>query len=166
MFQNPKCRARREEIRKNRPDAAQSWNPLKSPPVLAAAGIAVGFWIIAVAITTLREQIPRARADQFVHQDILSRVAFDSINHDRVNELRQQARDSAPRVYRVNPTSFANLERDLLSLPSDVTNRSPDQLPKDLKLDSGSITLLKKIQTDPNGMDEYRKWVHSYVEQL
>jgi putative nucleotidyltransferase with HDIG domain len=166
MLRKEKCRARREEIRRNRPDAVHGWNAFKSPQTMTAIAIALGFWLVAVGITSVHDQIVRVRPEQFVHEDVLSRVAFDSVNQDRVNELRQAARDAAPRVYRVVPNCFANLERQLLSLPSDVSNRAPEQLPRDLKLDSGAITLLKKVHTDLNGDEEYRKWVHSYIEQL
>lgn len=166
MTQSPKSRARREEIRKNRPDVAQGWNAFRSPQVLTALGIAVAFWVLATLVTSSHEDIVRVRPDQFVHEDVLSRGEFDSTNQDKVNDLRQQARDAAPRVYRALPASFTQLQRQLLSLPSDVASRSAEQLPKDLKLDSGAITLLKKIHGAAADEDEYRKWVQKYVDQL
>jgi hypothetical protein len=59
MFRLRKYRARRAEIRKNRPDAAQVWHAIQEPEVCASLAIVLAFWIAATAITLLRDQIVR-----------------------------------------------------------------------------------------------------------
>jgi hypothetical protein len=164
MFRFRKYRSRRAEIRRNRPDLGLIWQNLKSPQSLGALAVAVVFWIAAAGVSTLRDQIVGARPGQHLHQDIISRVRFESRNTEREIELRQQARDAAPRVYRRVENCFAALERRLLSLPEDVASRTPDQLPRDLHLDGGTITALKTIHAE--NAQEYKKWVKQYIGLL
>lgn len=166
MFQGRRHRARRVEIRRNRPDSAGFWSALKGEGVAASLGLAVLFWAVASGVSTLRDQMVRHRPDQFVHQDILSRVSFSHTDPDLIVQIRQRAREMAPRVYRMVPGAFDALERRLVGLPEEVAYLTPQQLPDDLRerLDSGAITLLKDIHL--KGADEYKKWVTHYVAQL
>ena len=45
MFRLKKSRARRAEVRRNRPDVAPIWKNIKTPQVLASLGIALAFWM-------------------------------------------------------------------------------------------------------------------------
>jgi hypothetical protein len=163
-FRHRKFRPRRVEIRKNRPDLSSVWQTITTPQVMAAIGIAAGFWVAAAGITTLREQMVRYRPDQYAQEDILSRVEFGFINAERETEIKQEASAAAPRVFRAVPKAFGELEAALLALPEDVSRVLPEQLPRELRLDSGAITKLKRIQVD--GADDYKKWVKTYVESL
>ncbi len=127
--------------------------------------IVIGFWAVATGVATLRDRIVPYRPDEYVTDDVRSRVSFSYTNPDRVAELRQAARDAASRVYRSRPGAFDALERTLLALPDDVSGDA-QALPKEIAdhLDSGSITLLKEIRR--TSLDEYRKGVSEYVSQL
>jgi putative nucleotidyltransferase with HDIG domain len=164
MFQIRKPRARRIEIRKNRPDIQTVGEAVRDPRVLGLGAIVLGFWITAVAISILREQVVRHRPGEIAQEDITSRVEFYYTNPQSLIELQQAAREAAPRVYRAVPTPFAELQRTLLALPEDVARLTPEQLPKSLRLDGSSITALKKIYIETP--QEYKKWVAGYIEKL
>src|SRR5688500_14194472 len=166
MFRIRKYKSRRAEIRKNRPDVAVVWQWLRSPAVLASVGIALLFWLLAVAIGSLRDGVVRVRPGDYLSDDVRSRVAFESVNQEYALALRQQARDRAASIYRSSPDGFDRLRGRLLSLPEYVSIRSIEQLPTELKLDSGAITSLKKVYTDRAELDAYRKWVDAYVQKL
>src|SRR5687767_6338705 len=106
MFRVRKYRPRRAEIRKNRPDLAPVWQTITRPQILTSLGIALGFWVTVVAITTLRERMVRYRVGDFAQEDILSRVEFRYFDVEREADLKKEARELAPRVYRANPTAF------------------------------------------------------------
>jgi len=166
MFRLGKYRARRAEIRRSRAEAEQWWQVMRLPEVRASLVIVVGFWAVATAISTLREQIVRCRPDEYVNEDVRSRVSFSYTNPERVAEIRQAARDAASRVYRGKAGAFDALERRLVSLPEDVGGVMGRGLPKDVAepMDSGSITLLKEIRR--SSLEDYKKGVASYVNQL
>ncbi|MGE5608859.1 MAG: HD family phosphohydrolase [Bacillota bacterium] len=165
MFRLRKYRARRAEIRRNRPDAAQVWHAIQEPEVRVSLAIVMAFWLVATAIALLREQVVRYRPDQYAHEDIVSRVSFSYNNPDRVAEIRQAAREAAPRIYRQRPGAFDQLERRLLALPEDVVRATAQPLPKDLEsLNSAARTFLTQIYRD--SPEDYKKWVRGYVTQL
>ncbi|HEX2972513.1 MAG TPA: HDIG domain-containing protein [Tepidisphaeraceae bacterium] len=165
MFRWRKYRARRAEIRRNRPDASQLWQAVQDPAVQVSFAILIAFWAIAATITLLREQMVRYRPDQYVHEDIASRVSFSYTNPERVAEIRQAAREAAPRVYRQKRDAFDQLERRLLALPEDAARGVSPRLAKDLEyLDSAAITLLIQIHRD--NLEDYKKWVRNYASQL
>ncbi|MCY2955079.1 MAG: HDIG domain-containing protein [Planctomycetota bacterium] len=132
----------------------------------ASLVIVVAFWAVATTISMLREQIVRCRPDEYVNEDVCSRVSFSYTNPERVAEIRQAARDAASRVYRVKGGAFDALERRLVSLPEDVGGVVGQGLPKEVAepMDSGSITLLKEIRR--SSLEDYKKGVASYVNQL
>jgi len=164
MFGLPKYRARREQAATNHPAQAHIRQAFRTAEVWISLAIVLVFFALATAITTLREHVVRCRPDEYVHQDLLSRVSFSYTNPERVSEIRQAARDAAPRVYRAKTGLFDRLERRLLALPDDVAGNTP--LPKEIAdhLDSGSITLLKSIRR--TNADDYKKWTRDYVAKL
>src|SRR4051812_9697887 len=164
MFQLRKPRARRVEIRKNRPDITSLRQAITDGRVLGLLAVVLLFWLSAFFITLLREQMVRHRLDEYAQQDILSRVEFYFTNTARLVELQQAARETTPRVYRVVPNPFAELQRALLALPEDVNRLSPEQLPKSYKLDLSTIVAIKKINSGQP--EEYKKWVAAYIQKL
>jgi len=164
MFQIRKPRARRVEIRKNRPDITSLKDALTDGRFLSLVAVVAVFWLLAVMITLLREQVVRYRPDEYAHADVTSRVDFYYTNTERLVELQQAAREAAPRVYRAVPNPFAELQKTLLALPEDVTKLTPEQLPKSLHLDGSTITALKQIAKETP--EEYKKWVAAYIAKL
>lgn len=116
MFWLRKQRARREEVRRNRPDLGLPWRNLRDAVSPWAVLTGVVFWLAISAIMMLRDQVVRYRPGQYVRHDVLSRVAFESRNIELENELKEQARQAAPRVYRRIDAAFAAVEKVLLGL--------------------------------------------------
>jgi cyclic-di-AMP phosphodiesterase PgpH len=164
MFRVRKYHPRRAEIRKNRPDLAPVWQTITRPQVLTSLGIALGFWMAIVAISTLRERMVRYRVGDYAQEDILSRVEFRYINAEREADLKKEARELAPRVYRADTGAFAKLETTLIGLPGKVTELHYEQLSPEERLPAGVITQLKRIQIE--GLDQYKKWVKAYIQEL
>lgn len=161
MFRLRKYRSRRAEIRRNRPDLGLTWKNLKTPQTLAVLGAVVAFWVLATGIVLLRERMVRPRLGDYVHEDVRSRVSFVSRNLEMERELRQQARDAAPRVYRRLENNFSNLEGRLLSLPKDLAGRRIEELPKDLHLDGGAFEAIKG-----HSAEAFASLVRRYISAL
>src|SRR5829696_7197506 len=146
MADTGKSRFRRAEIRKNRPDAA--WvdiDALRASGMLASLGIAAVFFLAASAVLLLREQVVPYRPGQWIPHDVVSRVDFSYRNKDRLVNMRRDRRDAEPRVYQPQAIgqgkldAWANLRRELTSLPDKVGDRSTAELPAPLAgvLDGG-----------------------------
>ena len=166
MFPFRRIRPRRQQIRESRPDLAPVWQSIQAPQIAWAIGIAIGFWLLAVGVTSLREQIVRVRPDQFVKDDLTARVEFSSVDPERIREARQQAREATPSVYRINANSFDTIQRVLTALPEEAARQTPERMPKELALDSGTLTALKKVAADKSEFEDYRKWVQTYIGLL
>jgi putative nucleotidyltransferase with HDIG domain len=162
MFRFRKSRARRAEIRRNRPDLRQFWQGLFTAQAMTAIAIALVFWIGASLIVTLRERMVRLRPGQYVHHDVVSRVAFSSVNAQMVSSLQEQARVAAPRVYRPLANAFQQLEELLLSLPEEASTRPGSPLLSGM--DANTLAALR--QTHADGPDEYRDRVRGFVDSL
>ncbi|CAA9441666.1 MAG: Membrane protein containing HD superfamily hydrolase domain, YQFF ortholog [uncultured Phycisphaerae bacterium] len=164
-----KSRSRREEIRKNRPDAARlDWEALRANGVLASLGIAAAFCVLASGILMLRQEVVRYRPNQWVPHDIVSRVDFTYFDSGRVAAERAVARLREPRVYvAAAGDTWDDLRRDLLALPTRVANAPPDALLADLAgvLDAGAVTLLRQYATDDKRAD-YEARVGAFVDAL
>jgi cyclic-di-AMP phosphodiesterase PgpH len=166
MFPFRRIRPRRQQVRESRPDLAQVWRSIQAPQIAWAVAIAVGFWLLAVAITSLREQMVRVRPDQYLRDDVTARVEFSSIDPERINEVRQAARAAAPSVYHVNPNCFDQIQRVLTALPEDAAGRMPEQMPSEPAVDSATLAALKRIAADKNELEQYRRSVQNYVGLL
>ncbi len=166
MFPFRRIRPRRQQVRESRPDLAPVWRSIGGPQATWAIGIAVGFWLLAIGITSLREQMVRVRPDQYVREDVTARVEFYSIDPERVRELRLQARESAPSIYQVVPNCFDQIQRMLTALPEDTARRTPEQMVRDLPADSGTIAVLKRVAADKTELETYRQLVQNYVSLL
>ena len=161
-----KLRPRRAEIRRNRPDRRLLRQSLQAPDARWAVAIALTFWLLASGIATLRDHVVRFRPGEFVHHDIYSRVEFWSRNLEQEDELRRQAREAVPRVYRrvegaAEP--FDRLERVLLTLPQVIAGLKSEQLPREMKLDDAAAAALWEIHEKP---EDYKKWVKAYADLL
>ena len=156
MFQIRKPRARRVEIRKNRPDITSFKEAITDNRVIGLLAVVVVFWLAAVFITLLREQMVRHRPDEYAQQDIVSRVEFYYTNTERLVELQQAAREATPRVYRAVANPFAELQRTLLALPEDVTRLTAEQL-----LDSIAMTMEQKMPDRQHDRSRSRKAVQT-----
>src|SRR5688500_10288466 len=159
MIGSGKSRSRREEIRKNRPDAAR-WDldAMRESGVLHSVAIAAGFFVAAAAILMLRQDVVRYRPDQWIPHDIVSRVDFVYPNQAKFLEKRREAREREPRVYRDNGDVWAAMEKELLSLPDRVAEGAAEQLPPETAkvLDPGAVTALRQYVSG-EGRDGYVK---------
>lgn len=165
-----KSRSRREEIRKNRPDAARlDWEELRANGVLTSLGIAAAFCVLASGILMLRQEVVRYRPNQWIPHDIVSRVDFNYFDRGRLAAERAAARAREPRVYVAAAGDvWEDLRRDLLALPDRVANAPTGApLPADLAgvLDGGSDTAFRQYATD-DSRAEYAGRVNDFVDAL
>src|SRR4051812_5794930 len=133
MFWSRKYGARRNEVRRNRPDLGGGlFSELKAKGVVGSVGIAAVFALAASAIIMLREDAVPYKPGQYVPQDVISRVDFSFHDAERINELQAQAREAEPRVYKSNGDAWGTLQAALLELPDRVGEKGTTQLPPDL----------------------------------
>ena len=80
-FGSRKYGARRNEVRKNRPDLGGSlYSELKARGVVGSVWVAAAFCIVASAIVMLREDSVPYKPGQYVPQDVISRIDFEFVD--------------------------------------------------------------------------------------
>src|SRR4051812_32747793 len=126
--------ARRQEIRKNRPDSSsRRWAELRASGTLLSIWVAVGFCIVTTLVMMLRENVVPFRPGEFTPTDIVARVSFHFTDADKLAELRRMRREMEPRVYSANGDTYRRLEELLINLPQQVAKLTYDELRPDLK---------------------------------
>jgi putative nucleotidyltransferase with HDIG domain len=121
-------------LRDRCPDnAGANWRRFRHSGGLRALGISAAFCAVAILIVMLREDVVPYRPGQWVSQAILSRVDFSFHDKARYAEARQNARDSEPRIYKLNGDPWGDLHRDLDSLPDRLAGHKISDLPKSLQ---------------------------------
>ncbi|HVT87367.1 MAG TPA: HDIG domain-containing protein [Tepidisphaeraceae bacterium] len=169
MFGNTKSTARREEIRKNRPDAGITFmTRMRAEGMLVSLAVAVVFCIAATAILVMREDVVHYRPGEWTTHDIVARVDFPYRDERLLNAAHEVARNSQPRIYRqVQPDIWKSIEDELLALPDRVKGMTLVELPQELGaiLDAGSLAKLQEFQAAPQ-RQEYEQSVHSYVDSI
>jgi len=166
MVGSSKCKTRRGEIRRNRPEKPALRELLKNGG-WAALAIAVGFFAVASTILLLREQVIEWRPDQAIPYDVVARVDFTYRDQDRLADKRREAADNAPRVYRSNGDVWARLKEQLLTVPDRITATGLTGLPEQARarLDSKDLNALRQYATGKN-RDGFLKAVDDFTEAL
>jgi putative nucleotidyltransferase with HDIG domain len=146
---------------------------------LIPIGIAVFFAIITFAILELRQDVLAYRPGQFVPRAIYSRVPFSFVDHDLLTKIREDARETTPRIYQAVPNAWDKLREDLEDLPDRVGGRSLDEVPQSLvdqfkladappfitALDSAAVTMLDQYR-DPQRREGFNQAVMAYLQPL
>src|SRR3954468_18093965 len=146
MFWSRKYGARRTEVRKNRPDLGGSlFSDLKAKGVIGSLVVAGCFAVVASAIVMLREDAVPYKPGQYVPQDVISRVEFTFRDYDRLAKLKQDSRESQPRVYRPNGEAWDALQAALAELPERVGDKDATQLP-------GNLATLLQVSKESDGI--------------
>lgn len=169
MFGLSRSSPRREEIRKNRPDAGQTlMRRLRAEGALSSLAVAVVFCIVASTMMCLREEVVPYRPGQWTRHDIVSRVDFSYHDEKQFAAAKQSARANTPRVYRpADKDIWAAAEAELLALPDRVTGATLGELPADLRalLDAGTLTKLQEYQVQPQ-RERYDRAVRDYINSV
>lgn len=173
MLWSRKYGARRTEVRKNRPDLGGGFfNDLKAKGVMGSLGIAALFAVVAAAIIFLREDAVPYKPGQYVPQDIVSRVDFSYQDLDRLTEVRKQAREAEPRVYKSSGDAWEALRGALAELPDRLGDRDTVQIPPDLMTalqvtpeNDGVLNVFRQYQL-PERRKEFQASVEEYIKAL
>lgn len=174
MLWSRKYGARRTEVRKNRPDLGGGFfNDLKAKGVMGSLGIAALFAVVAAAIIFLREDAVPYKPGQYVPQDIVSRVDFSYQDHDRLTDVRKQAREAEPRVYKkADVDAWEALRGALAELPDRLGERETAQIPPDLMTalqvtpeNDGVLNVFRQYQL-PERRKEFQAAVEEYIKAL
>lgn len=174
MLWSRKYGARRTEVRKNRPDLGGGFlNDLKAKGMMGSLGIAFLFAAVAAAIIFLREDAVPYKPGQYVPQDIVSRVDFSYQDHDRLTEVRKQAREAEPRVYKKSDVdAWEALRGALAELPDRLGERETAQIPPDLMTalqvtpeNDGVLNVFRQYQL-PERRKEFQAAVEEYIKAL
>jgi putative nucleotidyltransferase with HDIG domain len=132
--------------------------------------VAVLFFVAAVAILMMREDVVPYRPGQYTASDIVSRVTFTWNDKSRLLQKRQLASAMEPKVY--TPVAeggemWKKLEDRLLKLPQEVAKLKDDELPPALAdvVNSGALNKLQEYAA-PERYKSYTASVQAYVEDL
>src|SRR2546430_1275520 len=161
--------ARRQEIRKNRPDSSsRRWAELRANGTLLSMWVAAGFCVATICVMMLRENVVPYRPGEYTPTDVVARVAFRFTDNDELAKLRQMRREMEPRVYTANGDTYRRLEDLLVNLPQQVAKLNYDELKPALKdvLDAGAYTLLQEYASPTNAQQQYLAGVHHYLSEL
>lgn len=164
-----KCRSRRADIRKARPDAPRiDWEKWKEEGILTSVGIAAIFFVCAASILMWRQEVIPYRPGQWIPHNIMARVRFSYFDANKLANARLERRQDEPRIYQSNPDGdpWTAVQKALDDLPERVVNSTGD-LPADLKgqIDGGAATLLRKYSSGREHT-RYLASVQGFVESL
>ena len=123
-----KSKSRRQEIRKNRPDALRpDWQQLKDRGIPQAMTIAGIFFLLATSILLLRQDVVHYRPDQPVTHDIVSRVDFDFYDSNQLQQVQSVARQREARVYVADDAVWDDLKKLLTKMGRPIPGaKKPD----------------------------------------
>ena len=139
---------------------------------MRSLGIAAVFCAIAIAIVMLRDDVVPYRPGQYVPHDIISRVNFIFHDKELFKQAIQDVRVTQPRVYKADGNFWDDLEKNLLALPEMVRGKKLEELGATLRnaleLDgnTGALSELQAINSDPDEKAAYQKQVKAYVQML
>ena len=162
-----KSTARRQEIRKNRPDAQpRDWQQLRERGIPQSITIAAVFFLVATAIMLLRQNVVPFRPGQPVTHDIVSRVKFSYYDENKFRLAQTEASSKEPRVYKADDDAWETLQKDLLSLPirMSAATEPPAELAKVFD-DAGSRTALRQFGS-ADAAKTYDDAVKGFVQGL
>src|SRR4051812_21859687 len=163
--------ARRQEIRKNRPDSSsRRWAELRANGTPLSIYVAAGFFVATNCVMMLCGNGVSFRPGEYTPTDVVARVAFRFTDNDELAKLRQMRREMEPRVYTANGDPYRRIEDLLTNLPQQVAKLNYDELNikpglKDV-LDAGSYTLLQEYAGSPSAQQKYLAAVKHYVNEL
>jgi putative nucleotidyltransferase with HDIG domain len=171
---SPRPTHRRAAIRDKCPDRLGSWwRDLRASGALRSLGLAALFCGIAIAIVMRREDVVPYRPGQYVPQDIISRVDFTYTDKLQLNKVREDVRNSQPRIYRQNGDVWADLEKNLIDLPTQLaTAKHVDEVNASLRTsldldgNTGAFTEFVALASDPKEKQAYEAQVAEYVRTL
>src|SRR4051794_4051770 len=169
MFWSRRRGARRQEIRKNRPDSSsRRFAELRANGTLTSLWVAALFCVATILVLLLRENVVPHRPGEYSPTDIPARVGFVFADKDKLIELQQRKRDIEPRVYSPNADVYRILQDLLVNLPQNVAKLQPDELPPKLKevLDSASLGKLQEYAARPHDEESYIATVKAYVDEI
>jgi putative nucleotidyltransferase with HDIG domain len=173
MFWSRKYGARRNEVRKNRPDLGGGlYSELKARGVVGSIWVAAIFCVVASGIVMLREDAVPYKPGQYVSKDIPASVDFNFSDPELLTAARRDKRESEPHVFLTAGNAWGDLKAALLELPDRVAGKTVEQLPGNLATQlqvgpssDGVLNALQKYK-DPALRPQYQKAVEDFITEL
>jgi putative nucleotidyltransferase with HDIG domain len=152
-----KSARRREDIRRNLPKPAFDYKALiDRPEFVRATVIMLVFAALTSGIIAWSRQQPRVHDAQIMVETRLKRVDYTVLDEQATENKRDEARRSAPRIYRLNDDYLDRFEAAFLGLPRAVSGKTwteiSDDLRKEYGLTADGVTELQKyaIEGEPS----------------
>ncbi|MFM9995456.1 MAG: HD family phosphohydrolase [Phycisphaerales bacterium] len=102
---------------------------LAAPNVGWALLISIAFVAVCAVLSSWARQNPLVAVGRVMTDTRLVRIGFTQIDHDQTRQKREQARQTTPRVYRVNESVLAAVHNSIANLPHTLaTVENPEQL--------------------------------------
>lgn len=125
--------------------------------------IAAGFIIVVGSLVAWAREQPQLVSGRTARETQTIRVEFDAFNAQQTAQLRENARQNTPRVYRAIGASLDAIVGELERLPSSATLTGADSLDSDaqrhfraLGLTEEQAAALRQIAGDPIALESWR----------
>jgi putative nucleotidyltransferase with HDIG domain len=173
----PKSAARREELRRTLPKPTAGLSTvLQRPEFVQASLLLLAFIALAsTAVIWSREQ-PRVDRGQIMTATRVNRVPYEVEDVEATGLRREEARESSPRVYRLNDPYLEQLEHALNFLPKAVAGKTSlseisEEVVQEFRLTEDGLVALQKyaVEGDTTGAWEttgiWQGWVTQLIDQ-
>jgi len=141
---------------------------LDRPDTLNALVILLLATITASMLIDWSRDQPRVRDGQVMTSTRLTRLDYAVVDEAATAAVREEARMSAPRMYRVNEAALARLKTSLQGLPTALANvQSLDEVSaevrRDFPLTEESLAALRELGSDNVRSSNWNRWIDNLI---
>jgi len=165
-------KSRRETVLRNVPKPAFSLtNLLRKPEFIKTCFVIFLFLIVvATAATWSREQI-KVRDGQIASNTRITRIDYSIEDVAATETKKEEARNSAPRIYTINATFIERLAASLLGLPTAVSGMTSidevnPELVSQFKITPETLKSLQSMSRDGQASQSWRRYVSRIINEL
>jgi len=165
-------KSRRETVLRNVPKQTLSLKSLlKRPEFLRTCFIVFLFLItVSTVATWSREQI-KVRDGQIASNTRITRIDYTLEDFAATETKREEARNSAPRIYTINATFIERLEASLLGLPTAVSGMTSieevnPELAAQFSITPETLMSLQAMSRNGETTQSWRRYVSRVISEL
>lgn len=165
-------KSRRETVLRNVPKPAFALRQLLRKPEFLRTCSIIFLFLIAVSFvaTWSREQI-KVRDGQIATNTRITRIDYTIEDSAATEALREEARNSSPRIYTINATFIERLAASLLGLPTAVSGMTSieevnPELIAQFNITPETLDSLQKMSRDGEATPSWRRYVSRIISEL
>lgn len=157
---------RRADLRRTAPKPAFDLGALLRHPEIVRAGIIlIAFVVVIGAIVVWSRERLRISDNQIMTETRVTRVDYRWADDDETAKNREDARENAPKMYRLNEAYLDRIEGMLIGLPLAVAGKTElnDFMRQEYGLSSEGLELLQNYAVNGEVAPLWRRWVECLV---